>query len=157
MLSLVESESHLWERFLDGSVDPARVAADPLLRHWQRARALGVSAEGPAAPEGIGHEELLDRREREGELVHASGEALRGLETELARRGLIAILADRDGIVLHAVGGGRFLGSAARSRLIEGACWSEGSRGTNAIGTALSDERSVHVRGRAHFERMNHA
>lgn len=157
MLSLVESENHLWERFLDGSVDPARVAADPLLRHWQRARALGVSAEGPATPEGIGYDELLDRREREGQLVHASGEVLRGLEAELARRGVIAILADRDGIVLHAVGGGRFLGSAARSRLVEGACWAEGSRGTNAIGTALSDERSVHVRGRAHFERMNHA
>lgn len=157
MLSLIETESHLWERFRDGVVAPSRAADDPLLRHWQRARELGVQADGPASPDGIGHLELLARREREGELVHSVSSALDSVHSELARRGVLALLADRDGIVLHTVGGGRFLSSAAQTRLIEGACWAEAVRGTNAIGTALFDERSIHVRGRAHFERMNHS
>jgi transcriptional regulator of acetoin/glycerol metabolism len=78
------------------------------------------------------------------------------LEADVTTRGLIALLTDADGVIVRTRGGSAFSGEVARTRLVEGACWDEGSRGTNAIGTAIAERRAVAVVGRAHFESTNH-
>jgi transcriptional regulator of acetoin/glycerol metabolism len=53
-------------------------------------------------------------------------------------------------------GGGEFMETAERVKLIAGANWSEAARGTNAIGTAASANRPIEVHGHAHFGRSYH-
>ncbi len=157
MLHLREPSLSLWERFFAGDVTPSERAAHPVLARWARVRtAGGARPEGVAAPEGTSDDDLRSRRDRvEGLFIEGSA-VLEPLAENLAHRGMMAVVADTEGFVLRAHVGKRFQLRALQSRLVEGAHWSEGVRGTNAIGTALAEGTSVSVVGRAHYEQANH-
>jgi transcriptional regulator of acetoin/glycerol metabolism len=156
MLRLRSPGPEAWEHFQQGVVSADVVARDPVLARWSRAAAQGAIADGPALPDGVSSSDMLTRRDRIGPLVAESGPVLSRISAELAARGVLALLADRDGVIVGAWGGGGFLGEAARTRLVEGSSWAEAVRGTNAIGTALAEGAPVAVIGSAHFERINH-
>jgi sigma-54 dependent transcriptional regulator, acetoin dehydrogenase operon transcriptional activator AcoR len=156
MLQLRARGPELWEEFLDGSLSASAVDRDPLLVRWRRAATQGAIADGDALPRGAPSSDVLTRRDRLAPLVAESGPVLARVATELASRGVVALLADRDGVIVRAWGGGGFGVEAARARLVEGASWAEGVRGTNAIGTALAEGTAVAVVGCAHYERTNH-
>jgi transcriptional regulator of acetoin/glycerol metabolism len=152
MLVLNEPSAQYRERFLAGELPQSR---DPLLERWLRAREHGVRAEGAAHTDSVSRSELLDRRGALESLLRTERSLLAPLARDLAARSLVAIVADRDGVVLHRHGGGAFSDAAELVRLIEGARWSEDVRGTNAIGTALREQRPIGVLGGAHFEQKN--
>ena len=128
----------------------------PLLQErWERAERLGARADGEAYPTGTSGSDLALRRERLCDVFREERALIEPITEQLAARGLVALVADPDGVILAAHGGGEFLTPAARVRLVEGACWSEQARGTNAIGTAIAERRSVAVVGAAHFEERN--
>ncbi len=154
MLVLAEPEREMWERFV--STGRAYVAGHPVLARWKRAFALGVEADRKAAPSGVDGALLVERRERSHVLLEESAEIVEPMASELASHGLVALLTDLDGVILHSHGGGAFVSRATRARLVEGARWDEPARGTNAIGTAIVEEVPVCVVGRAHYERENH-
>ena len=68
----------------------------------------------------------------------------------------MVVLTDPQGTILHAVGDNGFLEKAQRVALAPGVNWSEASKGTNAIGTALFNEAPTLVHGGEHFVRANH-
>ena len=125
---------------------------------WARSRALGVVPDGEAHPEGVRDAELIERRARLAEAFRSSVPL--ALVPDAVRAagdaGYTALLADPDGVIVAARASERFDSTAARVRLVEGACWNEARRGTNAIGTALFEGRAIAVIGAAHYERMNH-
>jgi len=125
---------------------------------WTRARALGAVPNGPAHPEGVGGDDLRERRSKLAEAFQSSM-PLGLVPDALAAAGdagYTALLADPDGIIVSAQASEHFTNVAARVRLVEGASWHEAQRGTNAIGTALFEGRGVAVVGGAHYERLNH-
>jgi hypothetical protein len=63
----------------------------------------------------------------------------------------LVILADPQGMLLHALGDASFAGSRGARRLRPGAIWHEQWRGTNAIGTALAEGAPVVVHGGEHL------
>ncbi|WPB73532.1 sigma-54-dependent Fis family transcriptional regulator [Archangium violaceum] len=156
MLTLVEPGPQLWERFISGAVK-AEEHASSILRRWSRAVALGAKAEGPSHSEGVSDAELRSRREvLTGRCVDAL-QLVSRLATETSASAFRAVLTDAEGVVVLARGGaGASLHSADTSRLVEGARWAEGTRGTNAIGTAIAEGEPVAVVGRAHLEERNH-
>jgi transcriptional regulator of acetoin/glycerol metabolism len=145
----------LWQRFHDHA---ARIEAPhaftPVVERWRRAtrwappptarcptitccaaRPCASTASGPA-PWPAAATRTLDET-----------------QAFLAQRGYLLLLADPDGVVVSTRGGGAFADEARRVRLIEGACWSEAVRGTNAIGTALTEAQPTAVKGHAHYGR----
>ncbi|QRK09492.1 sigma-54-dependent Fis family transcriptional regulator [Archangium violaceum] len=156
MLKLVEPGPRLWERFVSGAVE-AEERANAILRRWSRAVALGAKANGPAHSEGVTDAELRSRRESLSERCVDAVQLVSRLSTETSASEFRAVLTDADGVVVFARGGvGASLRSADTSRLVEGASWAEGTRGTNAIGTAIVEGEPVAVVGRAHLEERNH-
>ena len=158
MLTLEPPSRSLWERFHAGDAldPPADRAQARLVEAWQRSRALGVSPEGAAHVAGVDASALAACRERAG-LVSAEGVSLLApIADALASLNCVTILADAEGTILFARGGGEFAERARRTRLVEGAHWSEAARGTNAIGTALALGEPVTVVGSAHYEAQNH-
>ncbi len=127
-----------------------------MLSRWTRAARLGLRADSDAHPEGTTSADLLDRRGRMDAVFREETPLLAPIAEELSARSMIAIVADHEGVVLLARGGGDFARDAARVRLVEGSRWSEGTRGTNAIGTAVAERQPVAVVGRAHYEERNH-
>jgi len=148
----------LWRRFQGHA---ARVEAPrgfaPVLERWRRAQTLGAPVEGPPPDdELLRGEELRIHEDRAGALIASAARTLDETKGFLEARGYLLLVADPDGVVVATRGGGAFADEAQRVRLIEGACWSEASRGTNAIGTALVESRPTVVKGHAHYGRRFH-
>ena len=74
---------------------------------------------------------------------------------QIRESGSMVILADANGLLLETVGDADFVSRADRVALLAGASWDENLRGTNAIGTALSEESAVSVFGGEHFLEHN--
>jgi len=73
------------------------------------------------------------------------------LYEQIANTHSMVLLTDRDGLILHSLGDSDFLEKASRVALTPGVSWSERSKGTNAIGTALVEEQPVVVHGQDHY------
>ena len=67
----------------------------------------------------------------------------------------MVVLTDSGGLILHTLGDSDFLEKANRVALRPGVSWSEESKGTNAIGTALTEARPTLVHGSEHFLTAN--
>lgn len=74
---------------------------------------------------------------------------------QIANTQSMVLLTARSGMVLHSLGDADFLEKASQVALAPGVDWSEKSKGTNAIGTALAEEHPVVVHGSQHFLEAN--
>lgn len=138
-----------WETFLTDGRPPVGVPAS-LLASWERSRRLGVGAgrtEAPLADEP----EIFRRRSQNASLVGAARPALDRSTRFLADAASMMILADASGFIVETAGDPRVMDKGRRNHLETGGRWDEATIGTNAIGTALADGRSVEICGAEHF------
>jgi sigma-54 dependent transcriptional regulator, acetoin dehydrogenase operon transcriptional activator AcoR len=68
----------------------------------------------------------------------------------------MVILTDAQGTILHTMGDDDFLEKADRVALCAGVAWSEESKGTNAIGTAIAEQAPTLVHADQHYLTVNH-
>ncbi|NMM37472.1 MAG: sigma-54-dependent Fis family transcriptional regulator [Glaciimonas sp.] len=68
----------------------------------------------------------------------------------------MVILTDVNGLIIHTLGDDDFLEKADRVALKPGVVWSEQSKGTNAIGTAIADQAPTMIHAGEHYLRANH-
>lgn len=156
MLLLTEGREGLWERYQRDRGAPRLTSIAPVVPRWHRAAELGVRSEGAAHPVAVfGHDLAVRRDAALGGLADGGG-VVEALEGEVSARGLVSIVADAQGVIVRARGGAAFAPEVERTRLVEGVRWDEGTRGTNAIGTALAERQPIAVVGRAHWESVNH-
>ncbi|NIC40919.1 sigma-54-dependent Fis family transcriptional regulator [Aquabacterium sp. A08] len=73
------------------------------------------------------------------------------LYEQIANTHSMVALTDSSGLILHSLGDSDFLEKAAQVALMPGVDWSEKSKGTNAVGTALAEEQPIVVHGRDHY------
>jgi len=152
---MLASDRARWERFQEGRFAPTDVANDPLLTRWARAASIGVRADSPAHAIGVSSMSVRDARERLAPLTD-EGSPFDVFAESVSESGFTALLTDASGIVVRRLGGSAIEPLVMSTRLVEGACWSEHARGTNAIGTAVIERAPVAVIGAAHYEQRNH-
>ena len=68
----------------------------------------------------------------------------------------MVILTDVNGLILHSLGDDDFLEKADRVALKPGVAWSEASKGTNAIGTAIVEQMPMQIHANEHYLVANH-
>ena len=68
----------------------------------------------------------------------------------------MVILTDAKGVIVHSLGDDDFLEKASRVALQPGVAWSEQSKGTNAIGTAIAEKTATLVHADQHYLAANH-
>jgi transcriptional regulator of acetoin/glycerol metabolism len=100
-------------------------------------------------------ESLPAARERFAPLL-APGAPFDAFASTVAASGYCGILSDANGLLVGTRISEPFQNAIARSRVVEGAIWNEGARGTNGIGTTLAERTPVAIIGVEHFERRNH-
>ena len=74
---------------------------------------------------------------------------------QIANTHSMVLLTSAQGMVLHSLGDNDFLEKANQVALVPGMDWSEKTKGTNAIGTALSEEEAITVHGNQHYMSAN--
>ncbi|MGY0194064.1 sigma-54-dependent Fis family transcriptional regulator [Leptothrix sp. BB-4] len=134
----------------DGLVTPGLQAS------WQRSRQHGLLPDGrmPGTPHASAAQ-LARALELRRTLVSHARPVMAFLNDQIRDSDSIVVLADPQGMLLHALGDLGFADRAARVALRPGAIWSEQWRGTNAIGTALAEGGTVVVHGAEHYLERN--
>jgi transcriptional regulator of acetoin/glycerol metabolism len=129
--------------------------AESIIHSHERCAALGLSRiERPDHSAAL-RSDLAIARERNLRLhLHAAPVMELLLEQTMASQSMV-LLTDAQGTVLHSVGHDAFLQRASKVALAPGANWSECSKGTNAIGTALIDEVPTVVHAGEHYMHAN--
>jgi len=82
--------------------------------------------------------------------------AMETLYQQIANTHNSVLLTDARGVILHSLGDADFLEKANRVALRPGVDWSEESKGTNAIGTALAEQAPTTVHADQHYLTANH-
>ncbi len=138
-----------WTDFVLSRRDPD--VAPLVLDSWLRSRdVLHVDPALKRSPIVLPEEEWRQRGERLEALrvsvpiLERLGDGLRGTQHMLA-------LCDADGYVLSTAGHPRVIEELAEINLRAGGSWNEQAAGTNGIGTALAEGRTVQVIGAEHY------
>jgi transcriptional regulator of acetoin/glycerol metabolism len=133
--------------------DPAHV--DAIRQSHERCAALGLSRIDSGDYSPLGRTDLVVARERNQRLcTHAVPVMDLLLEQILATKSMV-VLIDAQGTLLHSVGDADFLERASKIALAPGVNWSEASKGTNGMGTALVTEQPIVVHADEHFMHAN--
>jgi len=122
----------------------------------ERCAALGLSRIGKPDYSPIGRADFTVARERNRRLFTHAAPVMELLFEQIARSENMVVLTDAQGTILHSIGDEDFLDKAGKVALAPGVNWAECMQGTNAIGTALIDERSMLVHADEHFMHANH-
>ena len=141
---------HAWELFLDeGALAAVR---DPIAASWQRSHAAGVDPSGQQLAPVVADEDESSARWAMHPLGRVAPLIRDSLQSVVRESGHVVVVSDADGMLLWIDGDARVRLDAADSmNFVEGALWSEGGAGTNAIGTALAADHPVQVFAAEHF------
>lgn len=149
------------------SLDAARVALDTdgmvrignlpesVAQSWERCAGLGLDTGSRQVFESLTSRELADIVDRNHRLTHQALPAMASLYEQIRNTRCMVVLTDAQGLILHSLGDDDFMEKAQRVALQPGVCWDERSKGTNAIGTALFENRALEVCGNEHYFRAN--
>ncbi len=157
------------DKFLPGVVSPgaARTALDDdgmvrignlpesVAQSWERCVGLGLDTGARQVFERLTSRELADIVDRNHRLTHQALPAMASLYEQIRNTRCMVVLTDAQGMILHSLGDDDFMEKAQRVALQPGVCWDEASKGTNAIGTALFENRALEVCGSEHYFRDN--
>ncbi|MGN6422635.1 MAG: GAF domain-containing protein [Asticcacaulis sp.] len=139
------------EVFFGGKGLPVDQISHAILRSWIRCANMGLDAQTTPHPDAASASELRLLQEKHEALRRLARNELDMLHAEARDLSGIVILTNARGEVLDAVGDPSFADKAAQVALRPGAQWSEDGNGTNAIGTAIAERRSVAVNGAEHY------
>lgn len=119
---------------------------------WRRCvKVHGLNPEARQQLPQLDAGELGRAREATGDLVHAASQHLDRLSQVFVRTGCAVALSDARGYVLERRSSDGDARDFRDVGLCEGADWGEAAMGTNGIGTALAEARSVAIHRDKHF------
>jgi len=122
----------------------------------ERCAALGLTRIERPDYEPLLRGDLSIARERNQRLFTHAAPVMEMLFEQIVNTESMIVLTDAQGTILHSVGDNDFLERAGKVALSPGVNWAEQSKGTNAIGTALFEERPTLVHADEHFMHANH-
>ncbi|MHB9797588.1 sigma-54-dependent Fis family transcriptional regulator [Pseudomonas sp. MT3] len=144
-------EAHLArERLQQEGEVPSGVLREEIDASWRRSLDHGLDC-------ASGTEQGLDTRVKPDVLLAGNRQLLDAATPELdylqQRQGHdgVIILANADATILSVEGARERMQSKGLADIVQGACWSEASRGTNALGTALVEKRATQIDCGEHF------
>ncbi|THF63429.1 sigma-54-dependent Fis family transcriptional regulator [Pseudothauera rhizosphaerae] len=127
-----------------------------VLGSWTRCVQRGLVAERACPVEPLTAAALTEARERAELLRRLAEPELEFLAETLADTASQVILANAYGLILETRGDTRAMDRATRVALLPGVSWAEAAMGTNAIGTALTDNELTEIWGSEHFHDQHH-
>ncbi|MGD9833593.1 MAG: sigma-54-dependent Fis family transcriptional regulator [Piscinibacter sp.] len=129
---------------------------DLIQQSHERCAALGLTRIERPDYSPLMRSDLNVAKERNQRLFAHAAPVMEMLLEQIVDTESMIVLTDAQGTILHAVGDDDFLERAGKVALSPGVNWAEQSKGTNAIGTALFEERPTLVHADEHFMHANH-
>lgn len=125
-----------------------------LTSSWERSTHAGLKQLKKPEDIIVSDAQLKQRRYESKSLIDAVERCATPLFNQvMAHTDSRLILTDSEGVILNSWGQERFREKLTSIALRSGSCWQERLKGTNAIGTALHEQRAVSVIGDEHYIR----
>src|SRR5262245_1784641 len=115
----------LWEEFQEGRFSEQDISESVVLQRWKRCLDAGLSAENPGEP--VMALDALDKAARDFGPLLAPGAPFDAFATTMAHAGFSGLFCDANGVIISRRIAEPFETEGARTRLVEGAVWSEGA------------------------------
>ena len=129
---------------------------DAIDQSHERCAALGVSRIERPDHSPLGRSDLAVVRDRNLRLHDHAAPVMEMLFEQIINTDSMVVLCDATGTIIHSIGDDDFLAKASKVALQPGVNWSEQTKGTNAIGTALIEEVPTLVHADEHYMHANH-
>ena len=129
---------------------------DTIDQSHERCVALGVSRIERPDHSPLGRSDLALVRDRNLRLHDHAVPVMEMLFEQIVNTEIMVVLCDATGTIIHSIGDDDFLAKASKVALQPGVNWSEQTKGTNAIGTALIEEVPTLVHADEHYMHANH-
>ncbi|WP_310313752.1 sigma-54-dependent Fis family transcriptional regulator [Hydrogenophaga palleronii] len=142
-----------------GSVGTAPAGASPnpdlIDQSHQRSASYGLTTQAEPDFSSPSRGLLNDALDENRFLFQHAAPVMETLYDQIVNTHSMVLLTSARGMVLHSLGDTDFLEKASRVALTPGMDWSEQNKGTNAIGTALTEEEALTVHGSQHYLNAN--
>ncbi|MBP1312818.1 sigma-54-dependent Fis family transcriptional regulator [Herbaspirillum sp. 1130] len=120
-------------------------------RSHQRSSSYGITRGQRPDLDSLSRADLAQTLEANQALSGHARPVMETLYDQIRNTHSMVILSDAEGTILHTLGDSDFLAKADRVSLGPGGRWSEQLRGTNAIGTALFEQKPTTVHAQQHY------
>ncbi len=122
----------------------------------RRSASYGLTPESEADYSPILKADLACRIDQNRGLASYALPVMETLYEQIVNTHSMVVLTDAQGTILQSMGDDDFIEKADRVALCPGVAWSEQSKGTNAIGTAIAEQTPTLVHADQHFLAINH-
>jgi transcriptional regulator of acetoin/glycerol metabolism len=131
--------------------------SDAIMIEQSHQRSAGYGIPRSAAPDfdPLGKADLALLLEQNRMLHSHAAPVMETLYEQIINTHNMVILTDINGLIIHTLGDADFLEKADRVALAPGVAWSEESKGTNAIGTAIAEKAPALVHADQHYLNAN--
>ncbi|MBO9535974.1 sigma-54-dependent Fis family transcriptional regulator [Herbaspirillum sp.] len=136
---------------LQSEADSRLLDLQAIERSHQRSSSYGITRRQRPDLDTLSHPDLALTLESNHALFGHARPVMETLYDQIRNTHSMVILSDASGTILHTLGDNDFLAKADRVALGAGGCWSEQLRGTNAIGTALFEQKPTTVHAQEHY------
>ena len=144
------------EARIEAAIASDRAAVSALVASWRRSSNLHRLDPGEARPpRRLTDTEMRRARDQLGSIVHAAQASMDRLFLAVGGIGCCVLLADSQGVPVDRRGAPADDATFEEWGLWPGTVWSEGSEGTNGIGTCLVEGRMLTVHRDEHFLSRN--
>ncbi|HJV46815.1 MAG TPA: sigma-54-dependent Fis family transcriptional regulator [Bacillota bacterium] len=123
---------------------------------WKRCQDKGLNPQNMDTESRLSDYEMVEIYDQHAELLHYSTPILEDLFSTLRMTEFLILVATPEGHIINSMGNPHFLKDANKVSLCKGANWSEDLKGTNAIGTAIIEQKPLTVNGSEHYFLDNH-
>ena len=118
---------------------------------WERCLSQGLDTDQASEFDPLKRDLLDEQMEKSRQLLMHAKPVMGVLLEQIVDTQNVILLADDEGMILHTCGDPVFLARTEKVALAPGVDWSESSRGTNAVGTALAVGVPIVVHANQHF------
>lgn len=144
-----------WYEYVENDRLDIHLVRSEVASSWQRCRNLHIDPF--REPEScVRSLELRERLDRKHNLVKIARPFMDNLYGFVKGSGFQVVLTDESGFLLEVVGDPEVLSKAQRVQLCAGGNWGEGSKATNAIGSAIVERKPVQVFAWEHYCQPHH-
>jgi sigma-54 dependent transcriptional regulator, acetoin dehydrogenase operon transcriptional activator AcoR len=139
-----------WTQYVENDRLDVEVLRTEVANSWQRCRSLKIdpfeSSDG-----GVNQLELRERLQRRQLLMKIARPFMDNLYNFVKGSGFQVVLSDESGFLLEVLGDSDIVSRTQRVHLCPGGDWSETTKGTNAIGTAIIERKPVQIYAWEHY------
>jgi transcriptional regulator of acetoin/glycerol metabolism len=120
-------------------------------RSHKRSEVYGIEKERKVSKKILSGKDISDNIKNNKELIRVAESFFKSLYHILMGSGFIIVLTDREGCILNLIGDEEIIHAAKELQMTIGAYMDEKSIGTNAMGTAISENSPIQISAAEHF------